>query len=248
MSQKSSVMQLPQFVPKALTSDTIEELHTVMAGEPLYQTWSSLMRASQDMMWDAVGASIERDAPRMEPRARELRQSNHKRGSLMLDASVKMPEYIGHIDVHGQPGGYEQDEAPDDIVSGALYESGGNLYSRGVAIGRNDSKAGCLIGYLREQHADLKPRRILDMGCSAGGASVPYAEALPEAEVHAIDIGAGMLRYAHARAESLGLPVHFSQRNAEETGFPDGHFDLIVSHNMFHEVSRGSGKRILTAR
>lgn len=224
---------------------SIEDLRAPMAREPLYQTWSALMRSAQDMMWDAVGTSIERDAPRMEALARKQRQSNRKLGSLMLNAAVKMPEYIGHIDIHGQPGGYEQDESPDDIVAGAFYESGGNLYSRGVAIGRHDSKAGCLIAYLREHHADLKPKRILDMGCSAGSASVPYAEAFPEAEVHAIDIGAGMLRYAHARAESLGFPVHFSQRNAEDTGFPDGHFDLIVSHNLFHEVSRRGGPRIL---
>lgn len=224
---------------------SLEDLRAPMAREPLYQMWSALSRSAQNMMWDAVGASIEREAPRMENLARKLRRSNRKLGSLMLNPSVEMPEYIGHIDIHGQPGGYEQDESPDDIVPGALYESGGNLYSRGVAIGRYDSKAGCLIGYLREHHANLGPTRILDLGCSAGGASVPYAEAFPEAEVQAIDIGAGMLRYAHARAESLGFPVHFSQRNAEDTGFSDGGFDLIVSHNLFHELSRAGGRRIL---
>ena len=223
---------------------SLEDLRDPMAREPLHQMWSALSRSAQDLMWHAVGASIERAAPRMETLARKLRTSNRKLASLMLNPSVKMPEYIGHIDVHGQPGGYEQNGSADDIIAGALYESGGNLYSRGVAIGRHDSKAGCLIGYLQEHHANLRPTRILDMGCSAGGASVPYAEAFPEAEVHAIDIGAGLLRYAHARAESLRFPVHFSQRNAEETGFPDGHFDLIVSHNLFHEVSRRSGPRI----
>ena len=75
------------------------------------------------------------------------------------------------------------------------------------------------------------------MGCSAGSASVPYAESFPDAEVHAIDIGSGMLRYAHARAESLGVAVHFHQMDAAATGFPDAYFDLIVSHNMMHEIS-----------
>ena len=238
---------LPAFQKKhGAAPASVEDLRAAMAREPLYQTWSALMRSAQDMMWDAVGASIERDAPRMEARARKLRQSNRKLGSLMLNPSVKMPEYIGHIDIHGQPGGYEQDESAEDIIAGAFYESGGNLYSRGAAIGQHDSKAGCLIAYLQEHHADLRPGRILDMGCSAGGASLPYAEAFPDAEVHAIDIGAGMLRYAHARAESLGFPVRFAQRNAEETGFPDGHFDLVVSHNLFHELSRRSERRVLT--
>ena len=223
----------------------LEDIREPMSREPYYQMWSSLSRSAQDMMWVAVGASIERDLPRMEAAGRRLRASNRTLGSLRLDRSVRVPEYIGHIDVHGQPGGYELDDGEDDLCAGALYESGGNLYSRGVAIGRHDSKAGCLIGFLRERHADLEPTRILDIGCSAGGASVPYAEAFPEAQVHAIDVGGGMLRYAHARAESLGFPVHFSQRNAEATGYPDGHFDLVVSHNLFHEVSRRSGRRIL---
>jgi len=45
-----------------------------------------------------------------------------------------------------------------------------------------------------------------------------------------------MVRYAHKRAVDLGIPVHFSQRNAEDTKFPDGHFDMITSYILFHEV------------
>jgi ubiquinone/menaquinone biosynthesis C-methylase UbiE len=55
--------------------------------------------------------------------------------------------------------------------------------------------------------------------------------------VHAIDIGPSLLRYAHARAESLGKRVHFSQQDAAATNFPDGHFDLITSSILFHETS-----------
>ena len=31
-----------------------------------------------------------------------------------------------------------------------------------------------------------------------------------------------MLRYGHARAESMGVPIHFSQQDAEHTNFEDG--------------------------
>ena len=31
--------------------------------------------------------------------------------------------------------------------------------------------------------------------------------------------------------------MHFSQQNAEATGFPDGHFDLVVGTAMLHETS-----------
>jgi ubiquinone/menaquinone biosynthesis C-methylase UbiE len=74
------------------------------------------------------------------------------------------------------------------------------------------------------------------MGCSVGHSTVPYAEAYPDAEVHGIDVAAPMLRYAHVRAEALGQRVHFSQQNAERTQFPDGSFDLVVSHILLHEM------------
>ena len=53
------------------------------------------------------------------------------------------------------------------------------------------------------------------------------------------------LRYGHARAEALGVAVHFSQQNAERTDFPDGSFDLVLSHIMLHETARGALSRIL---
>ncbi|MBT6960899.1 MAG: class I SAM-dependent methyltransferase, partial [Rhodospirillaceae bacterium] len=68
--------------------------------------------------------------------------------------------------------------------------------------------------------------------------ATPYAMAYPDAEVHAIDVAPGLLRYAHARAESLGVAVHFHQRGAEDTKFPDDYFDLVVSHNAMHEMAQ----------
>jgi 2-polyprenyl-3-methyl-5-hydroxy-6-metoxy-1,4-benzoquinol methylase len=228
----------PRFARKhGRTPSTPDDIAGPMAREPLHQMWSALSVTGQELMWRAVGTSLERDLGRITVEARRLRTSNAKRGSLMLDAEVRLPAYAGVIDIHGQPGGYELDESGDDVLAGALYEAGGNLYSRGAAIGREDSKAGCLIAFLQERYPDLDPKRIVDLGCSAGAASVPYAEAYGRAEVHGIDIGGGMLRYAHARAEALGMAVHFSQQNCGEMRFEDASFDLVVSHNLFHEIS-----------
>ncbi|NQV80098.1 MAG: class I SAM-dependent methyltransferase [Alphaproteobacteria bacterium] len=224
---------------------SIDDVRDAMKGEPYEKMVSALQVAAQRIMWNAVSTSIERELPRLEETARHSRQSNRKRGSLMLNPDVAMPAYIGHIDIHHQPDGYELNDHDDDVLAGALYESGGNLYSRGVAIGKNDSKAACLIGFLEETYPTLKPKRILDLGCSAGSATVPYAEAWPDTEVYGIDIGGGMLRYAHARAESLGLPVHFEQMNTTATHYPDGFFDLVVSHNLFHELTAADNKGTL---
>src|SRR3546814_10759893 len=70
--------------------------------------------------------------------------------------------------------------------------------------------------------------------------TLPYVDAYPEAEVHAIDLSAPSLRFAHARAESLGKAVHFRQANAEHAPYGDGSFDLVVSHILLHELSCGA--------
>ena len=67
----------------------------------------------------------------------------------------------------------------------------------------------------------------------------------PDAEVHAIDVGAGTLRYGWARAEHVGVGIHFSQQNAEQTDFPDNHFDLVFSSAVLHETSRKALPRIM---
>jgi ubiquinone/menaquinone biosynthesis C-methylase UbiE len=126
---------------------------------------------------------------------------------------------------------------PDDIVAGALYESGGNAFSSGVGIGGKDSKSAAVIGWLERRYPGFDPKHILDLGCSAGGASVGYAARFPDAQVHAVDVAPAMLRYAHVRAEAMGLPVHFHQMDAARLAFADDSFDLVVSHNLMHEVS-----------
>ena len=67
----------------------------------------------------------------------------------------------------------------------------------------------------------------------------------PDAEVWGIDIGAPMVRYAHMKALDMGQEVNFAQRLAEDTGFPDGHFDIVTSNLLFHEVNTQASKDII---
>jgi ubiquinone/menaquinone biosynthesis C-methylase UbiE len=225
--------------------ETIGEIAEAMARQPFHQIWSALTRTAQDMMWEAVETSVARDLPRMRDAATRATAGNPM-GSLKLDPAFSPPEDVLVADIHCQPGGYMREDAPDDIVAGALYESGGNMYSLGAGIGARDSKAGAVIAWLEGRYPRFKPRRILDLGCSAGGASVGYAAMFPDAEIHAVDVGPAMLRYAHARAEALGVAVHFHQMDARCLSFPDGGFDLVVSHNVMHEVSGESLARIFS--
>ena len=60
-----------------------------------------------------------------------------------------------------------------------------------------------------------------------------------------MDIGAPLLRFAHARARALGYEVHYSQQDARQLDFEDGQFDLIVSSFFLHEQSKATNRKVL---
>jgi SAM-dependent methyltransferase len=201
-----------------------------------YRAWASATRASQDRMWALLSEQIDQDYPRISQLASQLQQ--RAAGSVAIDADIRMPQYMVEACIHGQPGGYLMDrDAAGDLAAGVLYEAGGNIYAMGQGIGKKDSKAERLIAYIQESLPGFEPRRLLELGCSAGGQSVDYPQAFPDAEFHALDLSAAMLRFAHVRAEALGARVHFHQADAAATPFADGYFDLVISHNLFHEVA-----------
>ncbi len=222
----------------------IEEVREELSREHYYRFWSALTRGAQEMMWESVERTIAREMPRLRETAQRLSRAPARKGSLSLDPAFEPPPDVLAAHIHCQPGGYMRDDGDEDFMAGALYESGGNLYSSGAGIGQRDSKAGAVIRHLAERFPDFRPGRILDLGCSAGGASVAYAASFPEAEIHAVDAGPGILRYAHARAEALGVRVHFHQMDVRRLGFPDRSFDLVVSHNLMHEISKPTMQRL----
>ena len=218
------------------------DVRRVMKDEPYYQTWSALLRTSQEMMWDSVATSVERQLPALIERAKRNGKTS---GSLTLNPSMPIPAYHTAVDIHCQPGAYHTETTTDDVAAGAIYDRAVHVYAMGRLGPMNDDLGASLAAYVKHQYPNFQPHRILDMGCSVGHSTIPYVDTYPEAEVYAIEIGAPMLRYAHARAEVLGKPVHFSQQNAEHTNFADGSFDLIVSHILLHETSSTAIRNII---
>ena len=211
------------------------EMREALDDEPHNKWWSSMMRTAQEVLYDTVGPSIERQLPELIGRSRSLRG---KLGSLTLDDSVEMPPYLTAVDVHCKPGSYQQEMTEDDVFAGAEFDRTYRLYSMG-GLGPNlDDMGQTLVAWTKENFVDADPRRILDMGCTVGHSTLPYCDHFPDAEIHAIDVAATCLRYGHARAVAMGKKVHFSQQNAEHTNFVDQSFDLIVSHALLHETSR----------
>ncbi len=207
-----------------------------------YQMASALKRTAQEMMWDAVGVCVERQLPdlihRAQPNARE-------RGTLRLNPELVVPRYHTAVDIHCMPGGYHSEITGDDVFAGALYDRGIYLFSMGLRGELNDDFGQSLVSWVKQNYPTFQPKRILDLGCSVGHGTLPWVDGFPSAEVHALDVGAPMLRYAHARAEALGKTVHFSQQNAEATDYPDASFDLVVSQIILHETSNKALPRIL---
>ncbi len=205
-----------------------------MENQSYYRWWSILKRFQQEMMWESVGSSVERQLPDLIIKAKNLQ---NQIGSLTLDPNFQTPAYMTEVDIHCMPGGYHTTRTENDLASGAIYDRGVYVYGRGWLGSLNDDMGHSIIqNYLKPNYPDIKPQKILDMGCAVGHSTLPYVDAYPDAEIHGIDIASPLLHYGHARAEALNKRVHFSQQNAEKTNFPDGKFDLIVSHILLHEI------------
>jgi SAM-dependent methyltransferase len=178
--------------------------------------------------------------------AREAAATNPSGGSLRLDPALEVPRYVAALDVHLAPGWVHQEHTVDDVAQGAVVAFGGKVFTGQHPYRKRPGVVGeSIAAWLKAKHPDFRPRRVLDMGTTNGKNLLPYVGAFPGIEAHGIDVGAPVLRYAHALAEHEGVAAHFSQQNAEHTDFPDGHFDLIVSSFFLHEVPVKATRNIL---
>lgn len=225
--------------------ETHREVRQCMTKDDYYQFWSATQRRSQELMWESVIVPTERQLDDLVRRYRETGRTRPAGGTLQLDETLEVPRYHTAVDIHIQPGGYHTDFTEDDVSAGALYEGGLPIYIGGALGPNSDGIGRALVEYVQDKHPHISPRQVLDMGCAVGNSTLPWAAAYPDAAVHAIDVAAPCLRFAHARSEAYGLPVHYSQQNAEATRFPDANFDLIVSHIMLHETSKKALTNIL---
>jgi SAM-dependent methyltransferase len=216
-----------------------DEARPLFERDPLFQLWGSMVYASQGLMWQSVGETCRRLGPAFEARAREL--SRASRGTLELAPALAIPQPIAAVEIHRQPGGYFHESGADDLHAALQYFGTLELYraAKGLTANAPVGEPGIgryIAGVVKRRFPDLAPRRILDLGCGPGTETIAYQEAFPGAEVHGLDLSAPFLRFGHAWAEGRGMALHFRQADAQATGYPDGHFDLIVSHILFHET------------
>ena len=217
------------------------EVRDLMLKDKSYQSWSLLQRLSQQMMFTAVIDTVERTLDDLIERSKQ----NNSLGTLELDNDVEIPKYLTAYDIHQQPGGYHTENIEDDIAPGVVYDISLPIYSGNSMGDQNDLLSQAIIGHMQNYIKLPEPERILDIGCAIGNSTLPFAKIFPNTEIHGIDVASPCLRYAHARANALGVTAHFSQQNAEQTNFENETFDLITSCLLLHETSHGAIPKII---
>jgi SAM-dependent methyltransferase len=224
------------------------EVRRAMLSNAHFRFYSSMRYNAQEMTWLSVQDTIERALPQLIDVADEAARRRPAGGTLRLNPDVEIPRAVSSLDIHLMPGCYHTEFMDNDVAVAAMYAQGTRVFGAGLRVGRPKHKGGVAdsIGhYLKLKYPNFRPKRILDLGCTTGSNLLPYLDVFPEAEGYGIDIGAPLLRYAHAKAEAAGKRVHYSQQNAEKTDFPDGYFDLVVSSFFLHELSVASTRKIL---
>ena len=156
-------------------------------------------------------------------------------GALDLNRSLVVPDYTKH-EIHNQIGGYS-----GDPFAGMIYFYG----TLTLFDAKNEQDAGFdATAAAVPVPSDGKVRRILDNGTGPGQFATSLKRRFPDAEVWGIDVSGPMVRYAHHRANQMGVNVNFANRLAEDNGFPDNYFDIVVSTSFHHELTAEASKKV----
>jgi ubiquinone/menaquinone biosynthesis C-methylase UbiE len=220
-----------------------DEVREAMKKDPHYQAWSALRRATMEMRQQAGRSTVLRQAQSLAEKAEQL---NRDSDQLRLDPDLPIPPYMRIMDNHLMPGSYHTEQFKGDVSNAANYDLGLFITTAGMLGKLNDGGGKAIAKWLLETHPEFQPKRILDIGCGLGHNVVPIALAYPDAEIVAIDTGAPMLNYGHARAKALGVKnIQFVQMNAEVLDFPDQHFDWVQTTMFLHETAGKAIFRIM---
>ena len=167
-----------------------------------YQTWSALRRMTMEQRQQAGRWVAVRQAEDLAAKVDRIVAND---AGFEPDPTVKVPRYVAAVDHHCMPGSYHTEMFPGDVSAAANYDSG-IFATTGGTLGRyTDGGGKAVLRWLERNLPGFRPRTILDIGSTLGHSIVPIAAAFPDAQVTAVDVSKPVLRYALARARSLGV-------------------------------------------
>jgi SAM-dependent methyltransferase len=224
--------------------ETRHDVRKALLKDPYYQTWSALRRMTMEQRQQAGRWIAVRQA---EDLAAQVDQAIAGDPGFVSDPQVKIPRYVSAVDHHCMPGSYHTELFPGDVSAAANYDSG-IFATTGGTLGRYSDGGGHAVLRWVERHLpDFKPKTILDIGSTLGHSVLPIAAAYADAEVTAVDVSKPVLRYALARARSLGVRnLRFIQADGADLGrFADESFDWVLTTMFLHELSYASMRAIM---
>ncbi|MCH1610236.1 MAG: methyltransferase domain-containing protein [Luminiphilus sp.] len=213
--------------------DSGEAVHQFLKDRGLFKWYSSLRCATQELVWQSVLRAVESD-PISVAQISKPEAPRHG-GSLTLDNAISLPDYVGTMDVHLMPGNYQGGHS-DGAEAGVIYDNGLDVFSFGMMGENLDDIGHSMANFTRLKWPDLDPSLIVDVGCTIGHNTLPWKQAFPDAEVHGLDAAAPCLQYGHARAEALGVGVHFRQALCDALPYEDNSVDVVFSSMFLHEL------------
>ena len=99
------------------------------------------------------------------------------------------------------------------------------------------------IATLASEHG-AQPLRILDVGCGTGRTLQQISRAVPGQQYCGVDLSPFYIE--EAREVLAGVPdVSLLAEDAEQLPFRDGHFDVVTSCFLFHELPRATRPRVM---
>ncbi|MET0238321.1 MAG: class I SAM-dependent methyltransferase, partial [Sphingobium sp.] len=105
------------------------DIRKAMVPDPYFQHYAATNRISQELLWESVIDTIDRDVESV--RVTVAQSAERNAGQLLLDPDFVVPRYVAALDIHCMPGGYAGEAGETDVDLGVLYDRGVYLYSMG---------------------------------------------------------------------------------------------------------------------
>ncbi len=176
--------------------------------------------------------ALVRDTPRIVGR---MRARDYK--DIPAVDKTRYPAYYRRT-FHWQTDGYLSDH------SAAVYDLGVDLLFRGTADIMRRQIIPPITRFLRETGQPPGRTRLLDVACGTGRVMQLVAMAHPELRYHGVDLSPFYIKHARKRLRDVG-EVALLVENAEHLPYVDGHFDIVTSVYLFHELPRNARRNVV---